>query len=94
MSSFLTHFQALNQLGTAGGAESFLRGAQFFELCPIVLNNVQHIFSRGEKNFLGGAYPHWLRACSLPVSSRISDFCEISDLLLFVSYSRVYFKVL
>jgi len=26
---------------------------KFFELCPVVLNNVQHIFPGGAKNFLG-----------------------------------------
>jgi len=37
--------QARSQLGTPGGAKSFPRGAKIFELCPIVLNYVQHIFS-------------------------------------------------
>jgi len=41
--AFSAH-QARNQLGTPGGAKSFLRGPKFFELCPIVLNYVQHIF--------------------------------------------------
>jgi len=43
--------QVRNQLGTPGGAKRFLRGAQFFELCPILLNYVQHIFIEGEKKF-------------------------------------------
>jgi len=54
--------QARNQLGTPGGAKSFLRGAQNFwtvsnnfKLCPTHL-------SRGAKTFLGGASPPWLRA--------------------------------
>jgi len=42
--------QARNQLGTPGGAKSFLWGAQFFKLCPI------HFSRRGEKN-LGGLLP-------------------------------------
>jgi len=38
---------------------------KFFELCPVVLNNVQHIFPGGAKNFLGWdlSPPPWLRAC-------------------------------
>jgi len=43
--------QARNQRGTPGGAKSFLREAQIFKLCPIVLTYVQHIFSGGAKNF-------------------------------------------
>ena len=54
--------QARSQLGTPGGAKGFLRGAQIFELCPIVLNHVQHIFPGGAKIFLGGIHPPWLRA--------------------------------
>ena len=42
--------QARNQFGTPGGAKSFLRGAQIFELCPIVLNYLQHIFPGGRKS--------------------------------------------
>jgi len=49
--------QARSQLGTQGGAKGFLRGAQIFELCPIVLNHVQHIFPGGAKIFLGGIRP-------------------------------------
>jgi len=47
--------QARNQLGTPGGAKSFLRGAQIFEVCPILLNYVQHIFPGDDTNFLQGA---------------------------------------
>jgi len=47
--------QARNRLMTPGWAKSFLRGAQIFVLCPVVLNYVQHIFPRRLKNFLGGA---------------------------------------
>jgi len=32
--------QARNQLGTTRGAKSFLRGTQFYELCPIVSNYI------------------------------------------------------
>jgi len=38
--------QARDQLGAPGGAESFLRGAQIFELCPIVLDYGGENFSR------------------------------------------------
>jgi len=37
------------------GAMSFLRGAKIFELCPIVLNVVQHVLTREKKNFPRGA---------------------------------------
>jgi len=42
--------QARNQLGTPGGAKSFLSGAKFFKLCP-------KIFSRGRKILQGGSPP-------------------------------------
>ena len=43
--------QARNQVGTPGGPKSFLRMAQIFKLCSIVLNYVQHIFPGGRKFF-------------------------------------------
>jgi len=49
--------QARNQLGIPGGAKSFLRGAQFFYLCPIVFNFVQHIFPGGQTFFYGDLRP-------------------------------------
>jgi len=58
--------QARNQLGTPGGAKSFLRGAQIFELCPVALTYVQHIF-QGTNNFSRGEKlpaPSWLRSCT------------------------------
>jgi len=58
--------QARNQLGTPGGAKSFLKGAQIFKLCPIVSNYVQHTFSAGTKNFRGDLAPlrpSWLQFC-------------------------------
>jgi len=44
--------QALNQLATPGGAKIFLRVAQIFGLCPILLNDVQHICRGGVKNLV------------------------------------------
>jgi len=41
------HKQARDQHGSPEGAESFLRGTQIFELCPIILDDVQYIFRRG-----------------------------------------------
>jgi len=58
--------QARNQLGTSGGAKSFLRGAQnfwtvsnSFRLCPT------HYSRGGEKFSTGGFTPlqPWLRSC-------------------------------
>ena len=53
----LCEIQARNQLGTPGGEEFSEKGQNFFnffKLCPIVLNYVQHIFPGGrEKNFEG-----------------------------------------
>jgi len=43
--------QARNQLGTPGGRRVFREGPKFFELCPIFLDCVQHIFPEGRKNF-------------------------------------------
>ena len=53
----LLDFYARKQLGTPGGEKSFLRGGQFFKLCPIVPKYVQHIFPVGTKIFLGDASP-------------------------------------
>jgi len=49
--------QARNQLGTPGGAKSFLRGAQFFWTMSNSFKLYQTHFSRGAKNFLGRASP-------------------------------------
>jgi len=49
--------QARNQLGTPGVAKSFLTGAKFFKLCPIIFNYGQQIFPWGEKKFVGEASP-------------------------------------
>jgi len=35
------------------GRRVFQEGSQFFELCPIFLNCVQHTFPEGEKKFVG-----------------------------------------
>jgi len=48
--------QPRNQLVAPWGAKSFLKGGQFFKLCPIVLKYVQHILPGGEK-FSRGASP-------------------------------------
>jgi len=56
----LSH-QARNQLGTLGWQKCFLRGAQVFKLCPIVLNYVQQIFPVRAK--LPCAPAPYLRAC-------------------------------
>ena len=53
--------QARNHLGILGGAKSFWEGPKFFELCPVVLNYVQHIVPRGRQNFTITGYgpvPH------------------------------------
>ena len=43
---------------TPGGAKSFLRGGNFFKLCPIALKYVQHIFpGGGGKKFCRGGKP-------------------------------------
>ena len=70
-----TSIQACNQLGTPGGAKSFLGGAKFFELCPVVLNDVQHIFPGGSKIFLGGFWP----LCPSPGYAPASIYCRKPD---------------
>jgi len=44
-------WQARNKLGTPGGTKSFPRGAKIFELCPIFLSYVQHVFPGGGNVF-------------------------------------------
>jgi len=39
--------KARNQRGTLGWAKSFLRGAQIFKLCSVILNFAQHILPGG-----------------------------------------------
>jgi len=46
----------VTSLGHQEGRRVFREGPKFFELCPIFLNYVQHIFPVA-KNFLGGLLP-------------------------------------
>ena len=55
--------QARIHLGTPGGVKSFARGAKIFWTMSNSFNLCPTHFSRGEKNFLGGASHPWLRAC-------------------------------
>jgi len=55
--------QTRNQLGTPWGRRVFREGPKPFELHPIVLNYVQHVFPGGERKILrGGRSLPWLRA--------------------------------
>jgi len=58
--------RSVTSLGHQEESNNSLGGAQFFELCPIVLNDVQYILQgpRGGKNFSREIHPSWLRACS------------------------------
>jgi len=49
--------QAHNQLGTPGGAKSFLGGAQIFFTMSSSFKRCQTLFSRGAKNVLGQVSP-------------------------------------
>jgi len=49
--------QALTSLGHQEGQRVFREDPKIFELCPIVLNNVQHIFPGGENFSSGGFAP-------------------------------------
>jgi len=51
------YMQARNQLGTLGGAKSFLRGAQIFETMSTSFKICPTHFSRKGKNFSRGAKP-------------------------------------
>ena len=73
--------QARNQFGTPGGAKSFLRGAQIFELSPT------H-FPRGEKKFYWGISPPWLRACNKCVMWVWSNYFTAA---FFVSFTVTVF---
>ena len=46
----------VTSLGHQDGRRVFREGQQFFELSPIFLNCVQHIFPGGAKNFLVGGF--------------------------------------
>ena len=71
--------QARSQLRTAGGEKSFLRGPKFFKLCPMVLNNVQHIFPGGVKNSAGVLclLRSWLRACQESRRTGVLPLCPL-----------------
>ena len=47
----------VTSVGHQEGRRVFWEGPKNFGLCPIVLNDVQHIFPEGEKIFLGGIHP-------------------------------------
>ena len=47
----------VTSLGHQEGRRVFWEGLKFFELCPIVLNDAQHIFLGEAKKFLGAAPP-------------------------------------
>jgi len=65
--SLETPNQARNQLGTPGGAKSFLRGAKIFKLCPT------H-FSRGAKILVTGLHLSTTR-CNRTVALLCRIFC-------------------
>jgi len=52
-----TWIRPVTSLEHQEGRRVFWEGPQAFELCPIVLNDVQHIFPGEEKNFSGAASP-------------------------------------
>jgi len=60
--------QARNQIGTPGGAKSFLRGAQIFGTMSNIFKLCPTHFTRGGENFSRRASPFlrnpWLRAWS------------------------------
>jgi len=63
--TLLILYQAHNQLGTSGGGRVFREGPKIFELCPIFLHYIQHIFPEVGEKFSRGALPPWLRVCSV-----------------------------
>ena len=72
-------FQARSQLGTPGGAKSFLRGAQIFWTMSNSFKLYPTHFSGGAKNFLGGDSPplvtglHWSEYKLSALQVRISE---------------------
>jgi len=66
LSSVCAALRPVTSLGHQEGQRVFREEPKFFELCPIFLNFVQHIFSGVAKNFLGGLRPPclwaWLRS--------------------------------
>jgi len=54
---FVVITRPITSLGYQEGRRVFWEGPKFFELCSIVLNDVQHIFSGGAKYFLEGLRP-------------------------------------
>jgi len=72
---------ARNQLGTPGGAKSFLIRSQTFQTMSNSLKLFPTHYSRGVKKFLGGLRPPWLRAwlsasCFTKITQRIYYACD------------------
>ena len=53
------HGRSVTSLGRQGGRRVFREGPKFFTLCPIDLNYLQKLFSRGGKKFSRGLCPPW-----------------------------------
>ena len=79
--------QTRNQLGTPGGAKSFLRRDQIFKLGPIVLNYFQRIFPGGRKFFSG--IPLVTGLCEVPeekiVGPEVTSKERVTQFLLALS---------
>ena len=76
----------VTSVGHQAGRRVFREGPKFFELCPTVLNDVQHIFPGRAKNFLEwllSPVPPWWRTWAHKTASRESTKLtnkELSDL--------------
>ena len=75
------YYRPVTSRGHKEGRRVFREGPKYFELCPIVLNYVRHIFPGGAKFFLGGA-PPWLRSCYI-IISMMTSFMRVSQKLVF-----------
>jgi len=64
------HTRPVTSLEHQEGRRVFWEGPKNFELCPIVLDYVQHILSMGGDKFSRGASTPWLRAWVTPKNSR------------------------
>jgi len=97
---FCVQGRPVTSLGHPEGRRVFWEGPKFFELCPVVSNDDQHIFPGGANNFLRGIRPPlvtglvqggeklWFWMCSRQVSM-LCHLCPFLSCVLGVSNTPV-----
>jgi len=85
----------VTSLGHQGWRRVLWEGPNFFKLCPIILNYVQHIFPGGRKIFHGGNGPlvTGLHTNRRTWSPQLSLMCRLPNCISFHGFNRCFCKV-